>query len=63
MSKHQTPRCLQCKHRAWRTLAGFLVLGCVMHRLRFGILPDLLRGYVNQKGDCVPMPRHCGDYA
>ncbi len=53
---------MRCKHRAWRVISGFTVMGCCLHRLRFGIQPDLLDGIVNTDGGCVPMPVECADY-
>ncbi len=56
------PPCLSCRHRAWKSLAGFMVLHCRLHGLRFGCEPDLRRGHVNRAGGCVAMPGQCGEY-
>ena len=57
--KKGEPPCLACPQRTWRSLGGFLVLGCGAKGLRFGIAPDLRRGHVNRAGGCVPMPQRC----
>ncbi|HEY5993929.1 MAG TPA: hypothetical protein VIU46_04925 [Gallionellaceae bacterium] len=51
--------CPSCRHRAWREIAGFLVMGCGKRGLRFGIAPDIRRNHVNKAGGCVAMPREC----
>lgn len=56
----ETRPCHRCTHRTWRSLHGFLVMGCGKRDLRFGIAPDLRRGHVNKAGGCVAMPRECG---
>ena len=56
------PRCLQCKHRAWRATAGFMVMSCRVHAWRFGLRRDIQRGYVNRHGACVSLPGECKDY-
>lgn len=55
-------QCITCHHRAWREINGFMVMGCPKLGLRFGIEPDLKRGFVNKEGDCVAMPKTCSDY-
>ncbi|HKB60061.1 MAG TPA: hypothetical protein VKC56_08475 [Gallionellaceae bacterium] len=55
---HTRP-CHTCTHRTWRSLHGFMVMGCGQRDLRFGIAPDLARGHVNKAGNCVPMPGAC----
>jgi hypothetical protein len=61
MSNSNT-RCTECSNRRWQTVAGFLVLGCKRRDVRFGIAPDLNRGYVNKAGGCVAMPQLCKEY-
>ena len=51
--------CLACPQRTWRSLHGFMVMGCALKGLRFGTAPDIRRGHVNKAGDCVPMPQAC----
>jgi len=60
---HAKAKCPACRHRAWREIAGFLVMGCTRQNLRFGLAPDIKRGYVNREGGCVAMPGECGEYA
>ncbi len=63
VKKRRAPSCFTCRHRQWRQIDGFMVLGCPLHVMRFGIMPDLKRGRVNKAGNCVPMPRQCREYA
>ncbi len=51
-----------CKNRAWRVVSGFVVMGCTVYDWRFGIQPDLVRGFVNAEARCVSMPKECVDY-
>ncbi len=53
--------CHTCAHRTWRSLAGFMVMGCAKSGSRFGIAPDICKGHVNKAGGCVEMPRECGE--
>lgn len=55
--------CPVCRHRTWREMSGFLVMGCGKHGLRFGIAPDIRHGYVNRAGGCAAMPQTCTDYS
>lgn len=60
--KHKPPApCHTCPNRTWRSIDGFMVLGCRPKGLRFGIAPDFKRGYVNRAGGCVPMPMQCSE--
>jgi hypothetical protein len=54
------PPCHTCPHRTWRSIAGFMVMGCGRFGLRFGTAPDIARGHVNKAGGCVGMPEKCG---
>lgn len=54
--------CLTCRHRAWKSVAGFMVLHCRLHQLRFGSQPDLKRRRVNKAGRCVAMPWQCKEF-
>jgi hypothetical protein len=51
--------CVTCPQRTWRSLHGFMVMGCGVKGLRFGIAPDIAKGRVNKAGGCVAMPREC----
>ncbi len=59
MKAGHTRPCHTCPQRTWRSLGGFMVMGCGPLRLRFGIAPDLARGHVNKAGGCVAMPQRC----
>jgi hypothetical protein len=54
--------CPSCRHRRWRTISGFTVLGCPIRKLRFGIQPDIAAGRVNKDGGCVAMPERCAQH-
>ncbi len=62
MKKRNTQRCLVCRNRAWRVIAGFTVMGCAVYGWRFGIQPDIARGVVNREGGCVAMPKACANH-
>ncbi len=51
--------CHTCLGRTWRSVHGFMVMGCGPKGLRFGIAEDIRRGHVNKAGGCVEMPREC----
>lgn len=53
--------CPTCPQRTWRSIGGFMVMGCAPKGLRFGAAPDLQRGHVNKAGECVAMPRECAE--
>ncbi len=59
----QRAKCPACRHRHWREIAGFLVLGCARRNLRFGVAPDIRRGHVNKAGGCVAMPASCSEHS
>ena len=63
MKQRPTPPCLACARRSWRSVDGFMVLGCRARGLRFGIGPDIRRGHVNKAGGCVAMPQACVAHA
>lgn len=62
MKKRKPRRCMVCRNRTWRVVSGFAVMGCTVYGWRFGIQPDLVRGFVNAEARCVPMPKVCPDY-
>lgn len=61
MARASAAPCHACAHRTWRNVHGFMVMGCSVRGLRFGIAPDIARGHVNKAGGCVAMPRECGE--